>query len=71
MASDAAQIQSADSKDIICPYCHRAPMRRVGRMGFFQSVVMPWFGYYPWECPLCRKVKLFADRGVKRRRTRK
>jgi hypothetical protein len=46
-------------------------MRRVTRIGFLQRVIFPWFGYYPWECGTCRKVKLFRTRGIKRRRVRK
>ena len=29
-------------------------MRRLSRSGFLQQKVYPLFGYYPWECHLCR-----------------
>lgn len=35
-----------------------------------QQKVYPFFGYYPWECPICREVKLFRRRGKRVRRER-
>jgi hypothetical protein len=29
-------------------------MRRLKREGFMQLKVYSAFGYYPWECPICR-----------------
>jgi hypothetical protein len=29
-------------------------MRRLARQGFLQKKIYAYFGYYPWECPLCR-----------------
>ena len=29
-------------------------LRRVARKGFLQQKVYTLFGYYPWECPVCR-----------------
>jgi hypothetical protein len=55
----------------MCPACERATMRRIGRVGFFQRVVMPWFGFYPWECSNCRSLKFLRVRGIKRKRRSK
>jgi hypothetical protein len=43
-------------------------MRRLGREGFLQSRIYPIFGYYPWECPICRKMRLMHVRGKRARR---
>jgi DNA-directed RNA polymerase subunit RPC12/RpoP len=40
-----------------CEYCGNA-LRRLPRHGFMQKEVYSWFGYYPWECPLCREKTL-------------
>ncbi len=37
-----------------CKTCGTS-MRRLSRRGFLQEKIYSWFGYYPWECPLCRK----------------
>jgi len=29
-------------------------LRRLPRKGFLLLKVYPIFGYYPWECPICR-----------------
>jgi hypothetical protein len=45
-------------------------MRRVMRESFMQRRVYPLFGYYPWECPLCRTPILFKKRSLLKRRSR-
>lgn len=37
-----------------CDYCGNA-LRRLARQGFLQTKIYSRFGYYPWECPLCRE----------------
>lgn len=37
-----------------CEYCGNA-LRRLARQGFLQTKIYSRFGYYPWECPLCRE----------------
>ncbi len=37
-------------------------MRRLARAGFLQQHIWPFFGYYPWECPICRKLRLVRCR---------
>jgi ssDNA-binding Zn-finger/Zn-ribbon topoisomerase 1 len=54
-----------------CPDCGRRKMHRLGRVGFLQRKIYPLFGFYPWECPICRKARLRRYRGkrLKRRKT--
>jgi hypothetical protein len=33
-------------------------LRRLARQGFLQKEIYSRFGYYPWECPLCREPML-------------
>jgi hypothetical protein len=33
-------------------------LRRVPRKGFLQTKLYPIFGFYPWECAICRYVVL-------------
>jgi hypothetical protein len=46
-----------------------SPLRRLARESFLQRKVYSMFGYYPWECPLCREPILFKQRGVRIRRS--
>ncbi len=45
-----------------CPQCDGIELRRQGRIGFFQRVVFPRMGLFPWECGLCRKVFFLRQR---------
>jgi hypothetical protein len=36
----------------------------MARFGILQERVFPKFGFYPWECPQCRKKLLIKSRGV-------
>jgi hypothetical protein len=45
-------------------------MRRLLRESFLQKHVYPLFGYYPWECPLCRKPVLLKVRRMRKRRSK-
>jgi hypothetical protein len=40
-------------------------MRRVNRTGFLQTKLLPYFGYFPWECVMCRRKAYFKDSGHK------
>jgi hypothetical protein len=40
--------------DRVCPKCNFSQPRRLPRTTWFERRLMPWFGFYPWECPLCR-----------------
>jgi len=53
----------AFSRSIVCSDCGRPQMRRLPRSGFLQHWFWPRLGYFPWECPICRKMKLIRYRG--------
>jgi hypothetical protein len=36
-------------------------MGRLGRQGFLERKIYSYFGYYPWECPICRE-RVFLKR---------
>ena len=38
-----------------CPICGSSYLRRVRRFGFTQKVILSRFGYYPWECCVCKE----------------
>jgi ssDNA-binding Zn-finger/Zn-ribbon topoisomerase 1 len=48
--------------DMQCPECGANRVRRMQRVGFLQNTVFPFFGYYPWECTLCREPFLAKKR---------
>jgi len=45
-------------------------MRRLSREGFMQREIYPLFGYYPWECPLCRELVMFKARRARKRKSK-
>lgn len=45
------------NQKVLCDYCGNQ-LRRLARQGFMQKRIYSWFGYYPWECPLCREPML-------------
>ncbi len=47
-----------------CPQCEGIELRRQGRVGFLQTTVLPRFGYFPWECGLCRKIYFVQQRST-------
>ncbi len=55
---------STDIPEIPCSHCGNPHLRRVPRKGFLQDKVFPLFGYYPWECPLCRQKRLLRRRSL-------
>jgi DNA-directed RNA polymerase subunit RPC12/RpoP len=54
------------SKPVRCPDCGVQKMRRLPRVGFLQQTFWPIFGLYPWECPMCRKMRLVRYRSMAR-----
>jgi rubredoxin len=40
--------------DRVCPKCSFDQPRRMPRESWMARRIMPYFGCYPWECPLCR-----------------
>ena len=47
-----------------CPQCEGIELRRQGRVGFWQRVILPHFGMFPWECGMCRKVYFLRQRAT-------
>lgn len=45
-----------------CPECDGIELRRQGRVGIWQRLILPQLGLYPWECGLCRKIFLLRQR---------
>jgi len=50
-----------------CKECGNA-LRRLARRGFLQIRVFPIFGFYPWECPICRDTIMIRKQYVRKRR---
>lgn len=53
---------------VVCPKCGELRGSRVKRRGFFQKQIMPFFGYFPWQCGACRHEWNSKLRGEKKRR---
>ncbi len=54
MQEPAGPVRSTRERDaMVCTRCG-SNMRRLSRKGFLQRKIYSFFGYYPWECPLCR-----------------
>lgn len=53
-----------------CPHCGCEKIRRMERVGFWQIKIRSYFGYFPWECMLCRKPFYLKQRLDKRHRHR-
>lgn len=51
-----------------CKNC-RKPLRRLARRGFLQLKIYPKFGYYPWECPICRETIMVKKQYMRKRRS--
>ena len=50
-----------------CKKCGSS-LRRVPRNGFMQKKVYTLFGFYPWECPVCRTTTMHKKQLQRRRR---
>jgi hypothetical protein len=55
------------TKEMYCKKCGTS-MRRLSRRGFLQEKIYSLFGYYPWECPLCRKPVMLKKQYQRRTR---
>ncbi len=56
------------TSEFACPDCGSRHLRRLPRQGFMQLKVYPFFGYFPWECPICRQTRLYRKRGKRTHR---
>jgi hypothetical protein len=63
----SASVAGGDLK-VTCPRCGELRGSRVKRRGFVQKQVMPFFGYFPWQCGACRFEWNSKVRGEKRKR---
>jgi hypothetical protein len=52
----------------LCDYCPGKEYRRLNRNGFLERKVYPIFGFYPWECALCRRKAYLQSNGHKPRK---
>ena len=52
-----------------CKKCGSS-LRRVSRNGFWQKKVYTLFGFYPWECPICRKTTMHKKQLQRRKHSR-
>jgi len=50
-----------------CTECGTS-LRRQERKSFLQQRIYPIFGFYPWYCPVCRKVTMLRKRYMRKRR---
>jgi DNA-directed RNA polymerase subunit RPC12/RpoP len=51
----------AEKADLKCIRCGN-DMRRLARQGFLERNIYSYFGYYPWECPMCRERVFFKSK---------
>ncbi len=42
----------------VCFWCGSTKFRLVNRAGFLQMHILSFFGFYPWECVICRRKTL-------------
>jgi len=47
---------------MVCKHCGGEFLQRVSRRGLLQKHLFPLFGFYPWFCPDCYKVRLYHVR---------
>ncbi len=47
-----------------CERCENVELRRQGRTGLLERAVLPRFGFFPWECGLCRTVTYRKQRSA-------
>lgn len=46
-----------------CGKCGGKALRRINRIGYWEEYILPKFGFYPWECVICRVRKYYRDDG--------
>lgn len=56
--------ESTPGERPLCPRCEGIELRRQGRFGFWQRVVLSRLGRFPWECGLCRKIYMLPQRSA-------
>ena len=67
-AASSHRSESGDlNRRVRCEWCGN-DLRRLVRKGFMQKEIYSRFGYYPWECPLCREPLLVKQQHRLRKR---
>jgi len=66
MAAGFTMNATERSPKMQCPTCGIDYMRRLQRKSFLERRVYSLFGYFPWECPLCREPHFIKERHQKR-----
>ena len=56
-------------KTLTCPNCRHQQLARIARRGFLRERLFPIFGFYPWECAMCRRQFLLRKRGAAYRKS--
>lgn len=56
-------------KKLPCPKCRREQLARIARHGFLRKKIYAIFGFYPWECAICRRQFMLWKRGAGYRRS--
>jgi hypothetical protein len=46
-----------------CQKCVQGELRRLNRTGFVEREILYAFGFFPWECVLCRRKFYRRDNG--------
>jgi hypothetical protein len=50
-----------------CDRCSGKFFRRLNRKGFMERTALPFLGFFPWECALCRRKVVLRTDGFKPR----
>jgi hypothetical protein len=50
-----------------CDRCSGKFFRRLNRKGLLERKVLPFLGFFPWECALCRRKVVLRTDGFKPR----
>lgn len=69
MASGCSTQAVEEGTGVRCPACGYKRVHRLERKGFMQLNVYPLFGYYPWECGMCRQLFMIKKRYRRKRRS--
>jgi hypothetical protein len=57
------QAKEPSVKSKRCARCGANAFRRINRVRFVERVLLPWLGFYPWECAVCRRKTFFRSDG--------
>ena len=50
-----------------CDRCSGKFFRRLNRKGSMERTVLPFLGFFPWECAICRRKVMLRTDGFKPR----